>query len=295
MIDEITFMDMDILLSNSIIALKPEPDFEEWIQLEVGEIKVVANYYQTNGFVVSGDKDLRVWVNQYAVDLSKTTLNNITKTSSKPISLPFDIHLTYETLMNSYEYEKLYPEVKFALESFLGVQISPFTLLMEKLDFLSLLTMVFHNITRGDDRDDLFPSTWVPPPMPEGQIYESASMMIDLSIEQLQIFFLNAKSKLPRVEISLQKVDIDIENGKIMTIDLKSQCFDINYYDHDNKTLIKKGFIGELLPYQEFQIQNDLIIPESFFNKQEPRITDCPNLILSIHMTEAQAIKLQLS
>ena len=31
MIDEITFMDMDILLSNSIIALKPEPDFEEWI------------------------------------------------------------------------------------------------------------------------------------------------------------------------------------------------------------------------------------------------------------------------
>jgi len=59
-------------------------------------------------------------------------------------------------------------------------------------------------------------------------------MLIDLEMESFELFFIDDKTKLPRIAIVFGEMDLKIEkSAKANIIAMKSQTFDIEYYQQN--------------------------------------------------------------
>ena len=156
------FMDIQVVIQNPIVVLKPEPDSTEFLEILVGIIDVNSERVEDRERIKVKDNSLEfVYCERYNIRLADMEIFKVNKKDEQAevkssLSRKANFTFFFERLLFGEEYAILDDHHDLNLSMKLVGGMSPFLLTIVHEDYLLVMRCLFFNITYTDERDEFY-------------------------------------------------------------------------------------------------------------------------------------------
>ncbi|EGR30928.1 PH domain protein [Ichthyophthirius multifiliis] len=266
-------MDLHVTIQNPLISLKPNPQSEEYLEIDLGLIRIINIREKSSNRLL--DCKLKQEVKQtysenYKICIEQMQIRIIRSNKVDEMTKQFNYNVNINMALFSNELKYLYgDDIAIDNTMFMHNYVSPIIFRMSNSDYNLVMKCLFHNITYDDNCDKFMIHDWER--NQEAQVIiqkkqkeeekrlqqlnvknqdyykEKGGIFFQLDVESFSIFALDQKN-IPFARISLNKMRVYQIIGEKMLTSLYAKTLNGSffYFDLFKDQYVEQGLLGDL-------------------------------------------------
>ncbi|KAL4505260.1 hypothetical protein ABPG72_016327 [Tetrahymena utriculariae] len=304
LLDKPLLFKLDIMILNPLITLKPNPSSEEYLQADLGVIKI------TNQVVKNSNRLLECKIKNeiketysdiYQVNAQNMLIRVIKGDQVTEITQKFNLNVSVNLANYFYQYKYIYgDDIKIDTTVRVYNHISPIIFVISNENYNLIMKCVMHNIAYDDGCDRFLVNDWERNQKPQTmlekmikkeeesrlkrsmnlayQYLDKDGVFVQVDLENLSVFALDELNKVPFVKLTVEKMRviqiIDENIGKnleektlktqIYAKKLNASCFSLIQGEYVESSLLGDEIVQKIYSLQELQDIKILINSDSY-------------------------------
>ncbi|KAL4498677.1 hypothetical protein ABPG73_003474, partial [Tetrahymena malaccensis] len=293
-------MSMDVVIQNPLITLKPNPSSKDYLEIDLGTIKVT-NQREKNGnrlLECKKKEDIKeTYSENFNISLNDMQMRlirgqNVTEMTK---AFNFNVNINMAGFFNEYKY--IYGnDIKIDTTMIMKNYISPIIFRMSNADYNLVMMCLFHNISYDDGCDRFLIHDWAR--NQEAQVViekkkkeeaerkkreniseeaydkEKGGIYFQLDMESFSIFTLDKERNMPFARVTLGNMRvIQIINELGMSTNLYAKTLNGSCFRFDGAQYIEGSLLGDLNIFKRYTQQQaqDLthLVNNSIYKNEE--------------------------
>ncbi|KAL4496109.1 hypothetical protein ABPG72_015531 [Tetrahymena utriculariae] len=272
-------MSMDVVIQNPLITLKPNPSSKDYLEIDLGTIKVT-NQREKNGdrlLECKKKEDIKeTYSENFNISMNDMQMRLIRGQNVTEMTKAFNFNVNINMVGFFNEYKYIYGnDIKIDTTMIMKNYISPIIFRMSNADYNLVMMCLFHNISYDDGCDRFLIHDWARNQeaqvviekkkkeeaerkkreniSEEGYDKEKGGIYFQLDMESFSIFTLDKERNMPFARVTLGNMRvIQIINELGMSTNLYAKTLNGSCFRFDGAQYIEGSLLGDLNIFKRY-------------------------------------------